>query len=99
MDFKNETIIHLSWLPPFSLKDILGYVVTVSPVDSSIRNEVSDHDEVQTTLIPEFTYSWSSSLGYCRNRFIFKIAALNNLGASNKTSGIVAGFSMRCKLN
>ena len=95
MDFKNETIIHLSWLPPFSLKDILGYVVTVSPVDSSILNEVSD--EVQTTLIPEFTYSWSSSLGYCRNRFIFEIAALNNLGASNKTSGIVAGF-LRCKL-
>ena len=92
VDFKNETVIHLTWLPPFSLKDILGYVVIIS-VESS--NEVSE--KVQTTL-SEFTYSWSSSLiSYCQNRFIFKIAALNNLGASNKTSGIVARF-LRCKL-
>ena len=93
VDFKNQTAIHLSWLPPFSLKDILGYVVSIIPAESS--NDLSD--EVQTTH-SEFTYSWSSSLGYCQNRIIFQIAAVNNLGASNKTSGVVAGF-VRCKFN
>ena len=91
VDFKNQTAIHLSWLPPFSLKDILGYVVSIISVGSS--NDISD--EVQITL-SEFTYSWSSSLGYCQNRIIFQVAAVNSLGASNKTSGVVAGF-VRCK--
>jgi hypothetical protein len=91
MDFKNETIIHLTWLPPFSLKDISGYVVTVS-------TESDDEiiiGELQTTL-SEFTYQWSSSFDYCQNRYIFQIASVNNLGAGNRTSGIVAGF-LRCK--
>ena len=90
VDFKNQTIIHLTWLPPFSLKDISGYVVTIS-VESN--NETSD--KVQTTLT-EFTYSWRSNKGYC-SRFVFQVAAVNSLGTSSKTSGIVAGF-LRCKL-
>ena len=90
VDFKNQTIIHLTWLPPFSLKDILGYVVTIS-VESN--NEASD--KVQTTLT-EFTYSWRSNNGYC-STFIFQVAAVNSLGTSNKTNEIIAGF-LRCKL-
>jgi hypothetical protein len=94
MDFKNETVIHLTWLPPFSLKDITGYVVTVSAIQESDKENIII-DESQTTL-SEFTYQWRSSFGYCQHRYIFQVAAVNNLGAGNRTSGIVAGF-LRCK--
>ena len=92
VDFKNETIIHLTWLPPFSLKNITGYVVTISMESNSERII----DKLQTTL-SEFTYTWRLSFGYCQNSFIFQIAAVNNLGAGNKTSGVISGF-LRCKL-
>ena len=90
MDFKNQTVIHLTWVPPFSLKDILGYVVTISVETNS---EVSD--EVQI-IQSEFTYTWRPDHGYC-NEFIIRVAAVNALGTSNKTDGIVTGFH-RCKL-
>ena len=92
VDFKNETIIHLTWLPPFSLKNITGYVVTISMESNSERII----DELQTTL-SEFTYTWRLSFSYCQNSLIFQIATVNNLGTGNKTSGVVAGF-LRCKL-
>ncbi len=91
MDFKNETVIHLTWLPPFSLKDISGYVVTVS-LESDDEIII---DKSQTTLT-EFTFLWRLTFGYCQNRYIFQIAAVNNLGAGNKSSEVVAGF-LRCK--
>ena len=93
VDFKNETVIHLTWLPPFSLKNITGYVITIS-MESDNERII---DELQTT-VSEFSYTWRLSLGYCQNSFIFQIAAVNTLGVGNKTSGVVAGF-LRCKLN
>ena len=94
VDFKNKTVIHLTWLPPFSLKDITGYVITISAMESNNERII---DELQITL-SEFAYTWRLSLGYCQNSFIFQIAAVNTLGVGNKTSGVAAGF-LRCKLN
>ena len=95
VDFKNETVIHLTWLPPFSLKNITGYVITISAMESNNERII---DELQTTLSEFAQYTWRLSLGYCQNSFIFQIAAVNTLGVGSKTSGVVAGF-LRCKLN
>ena len=89
VDFKNQTVIHLTWLPPFTLKDILGYFVTISVE----YNNETIRDKVQTVL-SEFTFMWRPGHGYC-SRFIFQVAAVNTLGTSNKTNGIVAGFLRR----
>lgn len=91
VDFKNQTVIHLSWLPPFSLKDILGYAVVVLMEGS---NDIIDESQA---ILPEFTYSRRATHGYC-NRLLFRIAAINGLGLSNKTGQIVTGFLSRCKL-
>ena len=88
VDFRNETIIHLTWLPPFSLKDILSYSIIV--LSSESGNEI----ETRNTTFHNFTYTWRPSFGYC-NTFIFQIAAVNAIGMGNRTSGIVAGFLRR----
>jgi hypothetical protein len=54
VDFKNQTVIHLIWLPPFSLKDILGYAIVVL-----VENSGEVIDELQTTL-PEYTMEFQS---------------------------------------
>ena len=90
VDFMNQTVIHLSWLPPFSLKDILGYAVVILVENS---NEVIGESQV---VLPEFTYWKRIGHGYC-NRLLFRIAAINGLGLSNKTGQIVTGFLSRCK--
>ena len=91
MDFKNQTEIHLSWLPPFSLKDILGYTIVILVENS---NQVIDESQA---ILPEFTYFRRANHGYC-NRLLFRIAAINGLGLSDKTGQIVTGFLSRCKL-
>ena len=88
VDFRNETIIHLTWLPPFSLKEILSYsiIITSSKTDNDI--------EMRNTTLSNFTYTWRPSLGYC-NTFIFQVAAVNALGVGNKPRGIMTGFLRR----
>ena len=83
--FKNETIIRLMWLPPFSLKNILGY---------SIHITSGNETETQNTTLSNFTYTWRPSFGYC-STFIFQIAAINLLGIGNVTRGITVGFLRR----
>ena len=90
VDFRNETVIHLTWLPPFSLKDILSYSIIITSWTSKSGNEI----ETRNTTHHNFTYMWRPSFGYC-DTLTFQIAAVNALGVGNRTRGLMTGFLRR----
>ena len=89
-DFATQSVIHLTWIPPFSLKDITNYVLTIT-------NEKSGEVTSENTSKPMFTYHWRIDHGHCMLlEFAFQVAAANLVGVGRKTTRIKARF-LRCK--
>ena len=89
---KSYSAIHLQWNPPFSLlntsdlNDTTHFVV-------SIFNKLTSNVLYETTVQPNYVYQRCDYV-HCSG-FIFKIAAVNQVGRGAFSEGIEAGFTGR----
>ena len=82
------SIIHFKWIPPFTLKvnDSSGHI----EYEVVITDLANDEDLVEVVMQPEYMYHRRDYKHCAKVRF--QVAAINEVGKSNRSEGIEAGF-------
>lgn len=82
------SIIHFKWIPPFTLK--VNNSSRLIKYEVVITDSANDEDLIEVVMQPEYMYH-RRDYEHCA-KVRFQVAAINEVGKSNRSEGIEAGF-------
>ena len=82
------SIIHFKWIPPFTLK--VNNSIGLIEYEVVITDLTTDEGIAEVVMHPEYIYHRHDYKHCAKVRF--QVAAINEVGKSNRSEGIEAGF-------